>query len=100
VVLDYPAPPPLVAYLIILDGRTSTVVFAESAPKARWLAVRAYWRAGLGHRPLWPQMSCCRYTELDHLALMRRVSYGRARCYSEWAALHLLDSSPDPVLVP
>lgn len=44
----------LVAWEVEVDTYTS-IVFATTAPKARWIAVRGYWEAGYGRGPgNWP----------------------------------------------
>ena len=59
---DLPADtqPPLFAFKVSI-GDMTCVAFAESAPKARWLAVKSYWNAGYGNRRVWPRPSSTRY---------------------------------------
>lgn len=44
----------VVAWEVVIDDMTA-IVFATTAPKARWIAVRGYWEAGYGRgRGNWP----------------------------------------------
>lgn len=46
------------------------VVFAPTAAKARWIAVRGYWNAGYGRGPgTWPNPKERRAPHLDHCSL-------------------------------
>lgn len=51
-----PQSPPRLAWSVEIDTMNA-IVFAETAPKARWIAVKAYREAGYGLRGSWP--SCC-----------------------------------------
>lgn len=64
-----PEPPLLVFRVEIYDMHG--VVFAASNPKARWIAVCAYWQAGYGSKKLWPRPKACRAQGLDRYATGR-----------------------------
>jgi hypothetical protein len=41
------------------------IVFATTAPKARWVAVRSYWEAGYGQKGMWPRPHAARCSAFD-----------------------------------
>ena len=47
----------------------SCIVFAESKPKARWIAVKSYWEAGFGRRRAWPRPTVWRAEQYDNSPL-------------------------------
>lgn len=58
----------LVAWSVEIDSMTC-VVFATTKPKARWLAVSAYWEAGYGRKRMWPRPVAWREPRFDKSAL-------------------------------
>jgi hypothetical protein len=55
------------------------VVFAATAPKARWIAVKSYWEAGYGQKGMWPRPHAWRAPHFDKSRLAKenpRVAYG------------------------
>ena len=55
----------MVAWDVCVDGWASAIVFAETAPKAKWLAVRSYWDAGYGEKGSWPACGTKREPRFD-----------------------------------
>lgn len=48
------------------------IVFATTAPKARYIAVRGYWEAGYGSRRVWPRAIAWREQRYDRSSLRER----------------------------
>lgn len=65
----------LLAYHIVIDDH-DCFVFAETAAKARWIAVRGYWEAGYGRQGTWPSVFSKRAPQYDR---------SRARHGNRWA---------------
>lgn len=69
---------PLVAWeVVIYDLRA--IVFATTAPKARWLAVKGYREAGYGRRGAWPSVRAMRAERYDRSVLRS----GEQKCWTE-----------------
>lgn len=69
---------PLLAFGVeIYDMRA--VVFAATNPKARWLAVKAYWEAGYGSKRVWPRPKAWREPRLDKYVATSNPTI----CYAE-----------------
>jgi hypothetical protein len=66
------------AFIVEIDHLTC-VVFATSAAKAKWIAVRSYWAAGFGRRDLWPRPRAARQPGYDRCELASRAE----RCWDE-----------------
>lgn len=70
--------PKLLAFGVeIYDLRA--VVFAATNPKARWLAVKAYWEAGYGSKRVWPRPKAWREPRLDKYVATSNPNI----CYAE-----------------
>jgi hypothetical protein len=59
---------PLVAWEVEINDM-SAIVFAATAPKARWLAVKGYREAGYGSRREWPSVKAKRVERYDRSVL-------------------------------
>lgn len=57
-----------VAWEVTIYDMTA-IVFATTAPKARWIAVRGYWEAGYGRRGMWPSAKARRCERHDNSPL-------------------------------
>ena len=66
----------MVAWSVEIDSM-SCVVFAATAAKARYVAVRAYWEAGYGSRRTWPRAVAWREPRFDASPLKARPN----NCY-------------------
>ena len=63
--------PPLLAYRVQIDDM-GCICFAATAPKARWMAVKAYWEAGYGRKGVWPCPVAARRPIYDNSPLADR----------------------------
>ena len=68
----------VVAWEVNIDSMRC-FVFAATAPKARWLAVRGYWEAGYGRKGLWPNTSAYRAERYDNSPRRNEIE----KCFSE-----------------
>ncbi len=72
---------PLLAYRVTIEDM-SCVCFADSAPQARWYAVKGYWEAGYGRKGKWPDVHAARAPSWDrHPA----SEWERGRTHSEFS---------------
>lgn len=62
---------------------TRCIVFAATAAKARWIAVKSYWEAGCGRKGEWPRPEARREPQFDNCRLSAELPRAFSREYVE-----------------
>jgi len=66
---------PVVSWVVEIDNMMG-IVFAPTAAKARYIAVRGYWDAYGRRKGEWPRATCKREPRFDAVSLIAQGRYG------------------------